>query len=263
MTRQHSNIWSPRSAPQIERLVRLLRVSLAAIRGRIAGFKRCPIILLDIGARGGLSRGWQTLWRLGLVTPVFVEPDPEEAARLKANYKNALVLQTAFGESKETRTLYITKQPGCSSLLRPRPSSKAPETFHSMCEVIKEIDVEVEPASEVFHRLGIFPDVIKIDVQGFELAILRGMGSFLAKASVIELEVSFISTYEDQPLIQDVVDFMVEQGFGLTDVSVFGVRGTGAAIQANALFGNRLNEGSRSSAIEDFATLATGKWYPV
>ena len=56
------------------------RTVFAAVEGLGKGTRRRPIVLADIGGRGGLPRAWDLLWRAGILTPVFFEPDPQAAA---------------------------------------------------------------------------------------------------------------------------------------------------------------------------------------
>ena len=130
-----------------------------------------------------------------------------------------------------------------------------------MYEIVKEVEVSVKPAQSMFSAAGVVPEVLKLDVQGMEIAILKGLGPMLADINVVEIEVSFVATYSEQPLIQDVIDFMVENGFGLLHIAAFGVAGTGSAIQANALFGNRRKSGNRHALIEDMALRVMGAGY--
>ena len=58
-------------------------------------------------------------------------------------------------------------------------------------------------------------DFAHIDVQGAELAVLRGMGSLLEKLQAIWLEVSNTEMYRGQPLRAEVEDFMSQHGFEL------------------------------------------------
>lgn len=253
--------WVRRNPQKLTRFLQGLRLGTALLGGLRAGFRSAPVQIADVGARGGLSRGWQVLWRAGLVRPIFVEPEPEEAKRLGETYPNAALIEHALGERQEMRSLFVTHHPGCSSLLRPQVSPRAPEVFTEMCAVTREVDVMVEPAQAAFQSSGVVPEVLKLDVQGFELAILRGLGPMLAEIDVVEIEVAFVPTYADQPLIQEVIDFMLDSGFGMTHIVAFGVAGTGSAIQANALFGNRRKTGARHVAIEDMALRAMGAGY--
>jgi FkbM family methyltransferase len=59
-------------------------------------------------------------------------------------------------------------------------------------------------------------DVVHLDVQGAELAVLRGMGGLLDGVTAIWLEVSNAEMYRGQPLRAEVEAFMSEHGFRLT-----------------------------------------------
>jgi hypothetical protein len=58
-------------------------------------------------------------------------------------------------------------------------------------------------------------DLIKIDVQGAELDILKNGVRVLRSAAVVELETEFVPLYKGQPLFADVDAFMRGQGFFL------------------------------------------------
>ncbi len=59
------------------------------------------------------------------------------------------------------------------------------------------------------------PDLIKLDVQGYELEVLRGGEQCLQHARAVLCEVSFAKFYEGQPLFHEVVAFLGARGFSL------------------------------------------------
>lgn len=59
------------------------------------------------------------------------------------------------------------------------------------------------------------PDYAHIDVQGFELAVLRGFGERLKTVRAVWMEVSSVELYDGQPLYEDVGRFMRDAGFVL------------------------------------------------
>lgn len=61
------------------------------------------------------------------------------------------------------------------------------------------------------------PLVIKIDVQGFELEVLRGGRKLLASAELVILEAALLPYNEGSPLLGDVSAFMAEEGFVIFD----------------------------------------------
>lgn len=56
-------------------------------------------------------------------------------------------------------------------------------------------------------------DFIHLDVQGAELMVLEGAGSFLKNIKVIWMEVEAVELYKDQPLKEDVELFMRQNNF--------------------------------------------------
>ena len=62
------------------------------------------------------------------------------------------------------------------------------------------------------------PDFLKLDVQGYELEVMKGASQALQRASVILMEVSLIELYEDNPLLEDVLKFMLKNNFVAFDI---------------------------------------------
>jgi hypothetical protein len=56
-------------------------------------------------------------------------------------------------------------------------------------------------------------DLLWLDTQGHELAILQAAPKMIHNIKVVLAEVSFIESYEGQPLYEDVVAWMGEYGF--------------------------------------------------
>src|SRR5262249_18706347 len=135
-----------------------------------------------------------------------------------------------------------TREPGQSSLLRPL---NAQEIVETQAVSITRADTLLTPLERHRH-----PEIVKIDTQGGELAVLKGFGDFLSDVTCIETEVSFRKTYEEQPLIENVMEFLTPHGFGLIDLQIFGVRSTRAAIHANAFFVQREVHNQRQAAVE-------------
>jgi len=79
------------------------------------------------------------------------------------------------------------------------------------------------------------PSLLKLDVQGFELSVLRGSLRSLEHTSAVIVEVSFREFYQGQCLFQDVVEFLAERGFALHALGQGTAMGK-PLLQADALF---------------------------
>jgi FkbM family methyltransferase len=62
------------------------------------------------------------------------------------------------------------------------------------------------------------PQLLKLDVQGYELEVLKGGSQALAAAEAVVMEVSLIDLYENSPLIHDVLAFMHDRDFLAYDI---------------------------------------------
>lgn len=220
-----------------DRARKLCDCMLAAGLALRSGGRRQPIGFVDIGSRGGLSRNWAVLDSLGLLRPMFFEPDLAAHATISARHPGATIFGEAVWSHAGVLPLHVTAHAGCSSLLRPAYDSRLPAVFRDMLGIARVVEVEAVRAEDVLRaHPGLVPEIIKIDVQGGELEVLRGFGDALRAAVCVELEVSFLRMYDDQPLFDEVYAFLVESGFGLVELRPFGVRSTGNAVQANAFF---------------------------
>ena len=77
--------------------------------------------------------------------------------------------------------------------------------------------------------------LLKIDVQGFELEVLRGAVNCLRRTQAVLLEINYVSHYDGAPEFGEIDDFLSGAGFALRGVSApFVVNQT--PLWANALY---------------------------
>lgn len=172
------------------------------------------IRLVDVGARSGIHERWKPFY--GQIEVRGFEPDPEECAALNAKtfpYKVEYIPTALGAKNGEEATLHITKQPGCSSLLKPNLELCTQYPYGWAMEVVDTYPVTLNRMDSVCSDFQ--PDVLKVDTQGTELDVLRGAGQLLDDMLAVELEVEFVPQYIGQPLFSDVDLFMREQGFML------------------------------------------------
>lgn len=65
------------------------------------------------------------------------------------------------------------------------------------------------------------PQLVKLDVQGFELEVLKGAELLFGKTEIFILEVSLFEFIKGTPLFSDVVHFMAQKGYEVYDFPGF------------------------------------------
>jgi len=97
-----------------------------------------------------------------------------------------------------------------SSLLAPDRASE----IHSWLKFTERLKVKTETLDSVVQRRNIdHIHLIHMDVQGAELMVLEGGQEMLKHIDCIWLEVEKIELYKEQPLENDIADFMELHGF--------------------------------------------------
>jgi FkbM family methyltransferase len=80
------------------------------------------------------------------------------------------------------------------------------------------------------------PQFLKLDVQGFELAVLRGAKSALGSADAVLIEVSFQELYAGQPFADDIIAHMRDVGLRIHDICTYSQAKNGELLQSDLLF---------------------------
>lgn len=174
------------------------------------------LVLVDVGCRWGVAPDWLGL-REDEVRIFAFDADPEECRRLQATAPpNVTYVPHALADSQGTRTLHVAVEPACSSLFA--ANLDAIETFPEL-DILTPAgrqEIQVRTLDAWARESGVEQiDVLKLDVQGAELEVLRGAQELLQTVRVIETEVSFNSMYLGQALFSDVDAFLRARGFRL------------------------------------------------
>jgi FkbM family methyltransferase len=177
-----------------------------ALRGQM-------IEIVDIGASPiDGDPTYKPLLAAGRARVIGFEPNPAALAELqKLKGPNETYLPDALGDGRE-HTLHLCQSEGMSSLLR--PNHQILKFFHMFADwgtVMETRPIRTRRLDDVETITDI--DLLKVDVQGFELQILRHSPKRLADTVVAEIETNFLPMYENQPLFAEVEQFMRSQGF--------------------------------------------------
>jgi FkbM family methyltransferase len=176
--------------------------------------------VLDVGANEG-----QFIHIARLLFPrasiLAFEPNP----RLLHSLKELLVpdqgdalFAVACGREAATMPLHLAAFSPASSLLHASdfqapgfPAIKAAETVQVRVERLDQILARSSPPPAK-------PYLLKLDVQGFELEVLRGATGILPEVAVIVCEVNTAPFYEGQAPFEEIYAFLREHHFRLVDV---------------------------------------------
>jgi FkbM family methyltransferase len=148
----------------------------------------------------------------GLCYVTGFEPQDDALLALEqARGPNERYLPYAVGDGG-AHTLNICRAPGLTSLLTPDPVNlKLFDYLRPLGDVIQRVALQthrLDDISEIQHL-----DFLKIDIQGTELAVFQSGRDKLAECVAIQVEVSFVTLYENQPALGDVDLELRSQGF--------------------------------------------------
>jgi FkbM family methyltransferase len=150
------------------------------------------------------------------------DPDAEECARIQTLYphQDVCLVPQALADKPGRRTLYLTRDPACSSLYPPDSALIASVPVLECAAPTGETEIEVSSLDRWGSETGIqVIDFLKLDTQGSELDILRGAEGLLASTRMLEIEVEFNPIYKGIPLFGDIDRFLRERGFVLWKLS--------------------------------------------
>lgn len=171
-------------------------------------------VIYDIGANVGT---WALLAKAVIPNAQVhaFEPLPKHQEGFVHNVaylEHVTLHRIALGSENKLATLHVTDFSDASSVL---PSAAANQ-LHFGTREVEQVPVQLHRLDDyrMAQQLG-WPDLIKLDVQGYELEALKGGQDCLSSAKAVVVEVSFVEFYEGQALFEDVVRFMAENGFRL------------------------------------------------
>lgn len=185
-------------------------------------YERHPLVLADVGARGGLKKNWAAAERHLRV--LAFEPDEREYTRLSESAAgrsgSSTFFHAALHNLRGPMSLHIAKDRGLSSIFEPnRPFLDSfPESDRFDTTDVQQ--VAADTLDNLLQSRGITDvDFIKADTQGSELFVLEGAVQALASSVAgVEVEVEFTPIYKEQPLFADVDAYMRRLGYFLFDL---------------------------------------------
>ncbi len=183
-----------------------------------------PNYVLDIGAfKGNWTRVCINIFPEANIT--CIEPQDAlqgELQKLAREHTNLKVIQTLLGKSERENVPFREIGSGSSVLMNSAEGTQKPMTT---------IDSLIES------QLCRPPELLKLDVQGYEIEILEGYTHDFDTCKVIQCETSLLAIVQGAPLLHELVNYLYERGFVMFDVDeLIRAPSDGAVWQIDAFF---------------------------
>lgn len=172
--------------------------------------------LIDIGAnKGQFSLAFRSERPRARI--LAFEPLPDAAdiyEQVIPPSPSATLHRVALADRSGEAEFFVTDRSDSSSLLKPGAGQF--DAFRVRGR--RSITVPVRRPDECLDLAALpRPVLVKIDVQGAELDVLRGWTA-LDQVDFVYVELSFVELYEGQPLASEVAAYLATRGFGLAGV---------------------------------------------
>jgi FkbM family methyltransferase len=196
-------------------------------------------LVLDIGAnRGQYAREIRRAGYEGHI--ISFEPLSDAHAALVMASRDdprwSVGERCALGDHRGSATLHIAGNSESSSLLPMLDAHKAaaPASRYIGTETVplRRLD---EVAAEAVS--GVSRPFVKLDVQGVENLVLQGSAGIMPSVVGLQVELDLLRLYDGAGLIEEMVPYLRQQGFGLFHLrQAFTDRRTGQILQVDGVF---------------------------
>lgn len=174
-------------------------------------------IIFDVGSnRGHVTKKYLNLYK-NVMVYAFDPIEQFSIEYLKFGI-NAKFHNLAFSDVEGIFTFNINKSLDTSSLLG---STKIGANSDEQCKTVNQIKVQTKTIDKFCSENKISKiDILKLDVQGAELAVLRGAKNLLKtkKIKLIYTEAYFKPQYITQPLFHEISGYLSDHGYYLADI---------------------------------------------
>jgi len=200
---------------QIFRSSSLPQASVYSFCAGLAGRGFRPKLIMDVGAnRGDWSREALEVFPDAMF--VLVEPQSEMAPHLQrfcSETPKSRWLQVGAADFEGELQLAVAPDTVSSSF---RVSQEEAERYHW-----KPRTVPVRTLDSICRELGSMPDIVKLDVEGYEDKVLAGAKTLVGEVEIFLLELTLFGVKSAAMRFDEYVSLMNELGYQFYDVSGF------------------------------------------
>ena len=199
--------------------------------------KDIKIIALDVGAQGGFNSDNFFSEKYNLFfEEILVEPIESEVDKLRSKF----VIKKGLWSKKGKRKLYILdNRLGSSSMYEPNELNfdlhGIKQKDFDNYKVTRTTEIECDTIDSQLSELNIKNlDYLKIDTQGAELEILKGLGNY--RPLLMKVEVHFFSMYKDVPSWHNLINHLSGLNYVLIDLKDIGGHSSRIPAEADMIF---------------------------
>lgn len=169
-----------------------------------------PKVVLDVGAgKGQWTRNAARNWPRSEFFMIDPLQESESSLRDICREPRFRYLLTAVGKKAGEMIMNITPDPDQSSLLG-----------FPICDPKNQRQVAVTTIDDLLTQNELQPpDLVKIDVQGFELQVMDGGKRMFDSADVFILEVNLFRFMPECPRVDEIIRYMADRNFVFFDVA--------------------------------------------
>jgi len=186
-----------------------------------------PNLILDVGAyHGEYAHLCRRVWPNSFV--VCIEPQSSAVKVLESRIDNKMAVYNTLLGAEERNAVPFREVETASSVLVEHIDKSHPVVLHPMRTIDSILSSDFDGQSI---------DLLKLDVQGYELEILKGGERSLKAVQVILVEVNLLDIHEKVPLLSELVTWLKDRNFIAFDICGLTRRPLDQALwQADMLF---------------------------
>jgi FkbM family methyltransferase len=204
------------------------------------------LVALDVGAQGGfLNNSIFHKKYDNFFMPIVAEPIKEEAEKLtNQNYK--VITKGLWSKNCKKKLYVLGKRLGSSSMYKPNKDYYDLYNFKkkdfSLFDITKEIEVDCTTIGESLNGLDIdHLDFLKIDTQGAELEILKGLEEY--RPLLMKVEVQIAPMYTGVPQWSELINYLYKMNYITCEWMEIGPHLTRSPVEMDMIFiPNYLND---------------------
>ncbi len=175
-------------------------------------------LALDVGANiGQFAHDLREFYKGDLISFEPVSASFHRLARTASHDPRWKVHQFALGSQNATQTINVYRETLLNSFLKTnaycmrKHGERGAVTGQEVVSV-RRLDEVLDEIAPDCHRKRIF---LKMDTQGYDLEVFKGLGNKLEYVVAIQSEVSLIPIYEGMPHWTDSISVYEQAGFGV------------------------------------------------